>query len=391
MGTTTETKVIDAEIISDVIKDEATEEMKSALCKNANNTLPTYSPEEVKQYTALTKSLNITDINSISNYGSDLQSTMSKYSSTLLDSVKTSKSGEMGTLITGLLSQLGKVDSDDLKEQSAIVKFMRKVPILKNLVSSVEKTMMKYDSIEKNVDEIARKIQATRLVSLRDNKALEVMFENNKQYCFQIEELIKAGEFKLQEVKAKAEEMSENSSQYEPYQIQDANDFANNLDKRIGDMKTLLTVTKQSLMQIRVVQKNNITLADKANSIIGSTIPVWKNQLTLSLALVNQRDNAEAITKVSDATNDILRKNADMLKINSIEVARENERSVISVETLQKTTQDLIDTIREVQQIHREGAMQRIEAERELANLGNQLNANMLEAESHLNLLENKE
>ena len=336
------------------------------------------SEEEKQKYAKLNKSLVVTDINSISNYGSDLQNTMGKYSTDFLTAVRANQSGEIGGLINDLLNELGYIDVDELKEPSLVKKLIRKIPILKNLVTSVDKILNKYDSIAKNVDDIARKITTTRLASLRDNNALQVMFDNNVIYGKQIEDLIVAGKLKLEEVNKTLAHMMENQDQYEPHQIQDVQEFAHNLERRLTDMLTLRYVVKQSLPQIRTVQYNNIAIADKAQSIIATTIPVWKNQLSIAVALNNQKERIEAHRRITDTTNTILRKNAEMLHQNSVDVARENERSVVDIETLRDTTRELIDTIKEVKQIHEEAAAKRKAAEEEIMKIESELDSSMV-------------
>lgn len=340
--------------------------------ESGNVNLACLSEEEKQKYAKLNKSLVVTDINSISNYGSDLQNTMGKYSTDFLTAVRANQSGEIGGLINDLLNELGYIDVDELKEPSLVKKLIRKIPILKNLVTSVDKILNKYDSIAKNVDDIARKITTTRLASLRDNNALQVMFDNNVIYGKQIEDLIVAGKLKLEEVNKTLAHMMENQDQYEPHQIQDVQEFAHNLERRLTDMLTLRYVVKQSLPQIRTVQYNNIAIADKAQSIIATTIPVWKNQLSIAVALNNQKERIEAHRRITDTTNTILRKNAEMLHQNSVDVARENERSVVDIETLRDTTRELIDTIKEVKQIHEEAA------EEEIMKIESELDSSMV-------------
>lgn len=379
-----ETIILDAEVSevnthSDVVK-PSQELMKTVIHKlneKGEVNLAVISAEEKAKYDQLNKSLVVSDINSIANYGSDLQNTMSKYSNDFLTAVRASKTGEVGELVNGLLGELDFIDVDDLKTPSKFKQLIRQIPLLKKMVTSVDKIFKKYDSIAKNVDDISKKISVTRLSSLRDNNALQVMFDNNIVYGKQIEELIIAGKLKLEEVDDNINTMLSNSQDYEAHNIQDAQEFRNNLDRRLNDMITLHYVMKQSLPQIRTVQYNNVAIADKAQSIIATTIPVWKNQLSIAVALYNQKANIEAHRKISDTTNMILKKNAEMLKLNSIDVARENERSVVDVETLKKTTEDLITTVREVKQIHEEGTARRRAAEIEIAKLGKELEANM--------------
>lgn len=386
--TMTESPILDANVIE--LGDKPNVDVKReirVIDDNGNINLSAISEEDKKRYSQLTRNLVVTDINSISNYGSDMQNVMGKYSNDFLTAVRTPQSGEIGALITDLLSELNYIDVDELKEPSALTKVIRKIPIINKLVKNVEKILHKYDSIAENVDTISKKIAVTRLSSLRDNNALQTMFENNVVYGKQIEDLIIAGKIKLDEVNSTLNEMMENQDKYEPHQIQDVQEFAHNLERRLSDMMALRYVIKQSLPQIRTVQYNNIAIADKAQSIIATTIPVWKNQLSIAVALHNQRENIEAHRKITETTNTILKKNAEMLRQNSTDVARENERSVIDIETLRDTTRQLIDTIKEVKQIHEEGAAKRKAAEEEILKIESELDTNMISTSNMLKLL----
>jgi uncharacterized protein YaaN involved in tellurite resistance len=384
----TKTQVKEAEIVMDEVIDlteKKTKEKGELKVINDNGVinLDNISSAEMERYSRLNSSLVVTDINSISNYGADLQNTMGKYSNDFLTAVRGSNGGEIGELINNLLGELNYIDVDELKAPSTFQKFIRNIPILNKLVANVEKMLHKYDSITKNIDSLTQKITATRLASLRDNNALQSMFENNIAYGKQIEDLIIAGKIKSEEVKKQLAEMQANSDQYESHEIQDVMEFQNNLDRRLNDLLMLRYVIKQSLPQIRTVQYNNIAVADKAQTIIATTIPVWKNQLSIAVALHNQQANIEAHRKVTDTTNLILKKNAEMLRQNSSLVAKENERSVVDIETLRTTTQQLIETIREVKEIHEQGALQRKAAEDELVKIETELNTNMIGTSSN--------
>ena len=387
---TVENPVLSAEVIeigSDKPKVDIAREVSQVINEKGEVNLSLLSPKQVERCNSLNKSLVVTDINSISNYGADLQHTMTRYSNDFLKAVRGSQGGEVGELINNLLTELDYVDVDELKEPSAIKKLIRKIPILKSLVGSVEKVLHKYDSIQKNVDTIQKKIEVTRLTAMRDNNALQTMFENNIQYGKQVDELIIAGKLKLQEVNEQLKEMLANPQNYESHEIQDVQEFAHNLERRLSDMMTLRYVVKQSLPQIRTVQYNNIAIADKAQSIIATTIPVWKNQLSIAVALHNQKGNIEAHRRVTETTNTILKKNAEMLRQNSVEVAKENERSVVDIETLRTSTQQLIETIKEVKQIHEEGAAKRREAEAEIMKIESELDNSMTQIQTSMKYL----
>ncbi|QIK58601.1 toxic anion resistance protein [Dysgonomonas sp. HDW5A] len=341
-----------------------------------NINLENLDQNEISRLSELNKSLVVTDVNSVLNYGVDLQSTMEKYSNDFLNSVRTFNSGEVGTHISDLLTELNYIDVDELN-QSGFKAFLSKVPLLKNLVVNVKRIFQKYDTVISNVDKISNKIKAGRINSLKDNTALQTMFDNNVEYIKQIEQLIIAGQLKFQELQVKLAEMEGNPANYKDYEIADLREYIMRLDKRLADMKIIRYVMMQSLAQIRVVQNNNTAIADKAQSIISTTIPVWKNQLTIAVALYRQKANVEMQRKVAETTNTILEKNAELLRQNSIEVARENENTVVSIDTLKKTTQSLISTLDEVKKIHEEGMRNRQVLDKELQTLETELRKNV--------------
>jgi uncharacterized protein YaaN involved in tellurite resistance len=346
------------------------------LDKEGNVDLTNITADEVKKYSEKGKDLNPADVNSILNYGTDVQASMERYSNTFLTSVRTFDSGEVGTLITDLLHELNYIDVDEL-EQNAFVRVLSRIPILRTLVMDTKKMFAKYDLVVNNVDKITNKIKAGRVNSIKDNASLQTMFDSNVDYIHQMEELIIAGQLKYKELNEQLAVMDGNPSAYQDYEIADLRDYVNRLDKRLADLKVVRFIMLQSLAQIRVVQNNNTTIAEKAQSIVSTTIPVWKNQLTIAVALNRQKANVEMQKKISDTTNTILLKNAELLKTNSIDVARENEKTVVSLDTLKRTTQSLIETLTEVKRIHDEGTQNRRTLNTELQTLETELKKNV--------------
>lgn len=346
------------------------------LDKDGNVDLEKITSEETLKYNEIGRSLEPSDVNSILNYGSDAQNSMEKYSNEFLSSVRTYNSGEVGGLINELLTELNYIDVSEL-EQSAFKNFISKIPFLKSLVVDVKKLFQKYDVVVNNIDKITNKIKAGRLNSIKDNSSLQTMFDSNVGYIHQMEELIIAGQMKYNELNIKLAEMEGRPADYQDYEIADLRDFISRLDKRLADMKIVRFIMLQSLAQIRVVQNNNTSIAEKAQSIVSTTIPVWKNQLTIAVALQRQKANVEMQKKISDTTNTILQKNAEMLKQNSIDVAKENEKTVVSLETLKQTTSSLIETLNEVKQIHEAGAQSRRVLDGELKTLETELKKNV--------------
>ncbi|MDT3403425.1 toxic anion resistance protein [Mucilaginibacter terrae] len=340
--------------------------------KEGNVNLTQVTPDDVKKYESVNKDLNPADVNSILNYGVEVQNSMEKYSNQFLTSVRTYNSGEVGLLINDLLTELNYIDVDELN-QSALTRFISGIPFLKKMVFDAKKLFQKYDTVVNNIDKITNKIKAGRVNSIKDNASLQTMFDSNVTYIKQMEELIIAGQIKHQELTEKLAVMDGNPSAYQDYEIADLRDYVNRLDKRLADMKVVRFIMLQSLAQIRVVQSNNTSIAEKAQSIVSTTIPVWKNQLTIAVALNRQKENVEMQKKISDTTNTILQKNAELLKQNSIDVARENEKTVVSLDTLKRTTQSLIETLNEVKQIHDQGTQNRKLLNTELATLETEL------------------
>lgn len=344
--------------------------------KEGNVDLTAIPAQEASKYQNLSQSLESKDVNSILNYGVEVQNSMEKYSNEFLTSVRTYNSGEVGNLITDLLTELNYIDVDELN-QSGFKQFLSKIPFLSKLVFDAKKLFQKYDTVVNNIDKITNKIKGGRLNAIKDNSSLQTMFDSNVEYIKQMEDLIIAGQLKFQELNEKLAQMEMAPANYNDYEIADLRDFIQRLDKRLADLKVVRFIMLQSLAQIRVVQNNNTSIAEKAQSIISTTIPVWKNQLTIAVALQRQKANVEMQKKISDTTNTILQKNAELLKQNSIDVARENEKTVVSIDTLKRTTQSLIETLNEVKRIHDEGTQNRKTLNTELQNLESELKKNV--------------
>ena len=325
-------------------------------------------------YNEIAKVLDEKDLTSIASYGSDLQRAMDTYSSDFLkQSFNSNNSIESAQLISNLLGELHEVNIDDLEAPSALKRFLRKIPGLRRLVVSVEQIKAKYDTIEKNIDGIVQKLETARQISIRDNNNLQKQFENNVDYVEQLGELIIAGKIKSQELEKLIEDMKANSEEYDDYQISDVEEYKNSLDKRLTDLTMLRYAFKQSLTQIRIIQRTNIMNANNTEQQIAMTIPLWKNQLSLAVALYDQKKTLEISSKVADTTNEIFKKNAEMMKTQAIEVAKQNQRTVIDIETLRKTTSDLLATVEGVQKAQLEGAQKRAAAEQELFKLEKQM------------------
>lgn len=347
-----------------------------AIDKNGEVTLTNLSTEQVQKYEVIATSIDESNPNSILNFGADLQKSLASQSDSFLSNVRKSNSGEVGDLINNLLTELNYVDVDELQENK-MKKFLKKIPFMKKMVTQVENLFAKYDKIVSNIDTISHKVNAGIINSAKDNAVLQTIFQGNVQSIHQLEDYIIAGKLKFEQATNDLAEMRANEANYQDYEIADKSDFIARLDRRLADLKVVRLIIMQSLPQIRLVQSNNISIAEKAQTILTTTLPVWKNQLTLAVAMHRQQQHIEVQQKISSTTEEILRKNAERLGQNSRDVARANEQTIVSVDTLRETTASLISTLNEVKQIQQEGALNRVKLDGELQQLETELKNNL--------------
>lgn len=344
--------------------------------RDGNVNLTQMQTEERQKYQSLADSIDETNPGSIVNFGADLQRTLSNQSDSFLGNVRRSNSGEVGELINNLLIELNYVDVEELN-QNKFKSFLSKLPFMKTVMTQIENLFTKYDKIINNIDQIAYKVNAGIITSTKDNAVLQTIFESNVNAIKQIEELVIAGNLRMEKAAAELAAMEAAPQNYQDYEIADKRDFIARLDRRLADLKVVRLIMMQSLPQIRLVQNNNVSIAEKAQTILTTTLPLWKNQLSLAVAMYRQQQSIEIQQKVSATTEEILRKNAERLGQNSINVARANEQTVVSVETLRETTAKLINTLNEVKQIQKQGAEGRRKLDQDLMTLEHELKANV--------------
>jgi uncharacterized protein YaaN involved in tellurite resistance len=344
--------------------------------REGNVNLAQLPSEERQKYEVLADSIDETNPGSIVNFGADLQRTLSNQSDSFLGNVRRSNSGEVGELINNLLVELNYVDVEELN-QNKFKSFLSKLPFMKSVMTQIENLFAKYDKIINNIDQISYKVNAGIITSTKDNAVLQTIFESNITAIKQIEELVIAGNLRMEKASTELAAMEAAPQNYQDYQIADKRDFIARLDRRLADLKVVRLIMMQSLPQIRLVQNNNVSIAEKAQTILTTTLPLWKNQLSLAVAMYRQQQNIEIQQKVSSTTEEILRKNAERLGQNSINVARANEQTVVSIETLRETTSKLINTLNEVKQIQKQGAEGRRKLDQDLMTLEHELKANV--------------
>lgn len=345
--------------------------------RDGNVNLTQLPSEERQKYETLANSIDETNPGSIVNFGSDLQKTLANQSDSFLGNVRRSNSGEVGELINNLLVELNYVDVDELNSSNKVKGFLSRLPFMKKVMTQVENLFAKYDKIVNNIDQISHKVNAGIITSSKDNAVLQTIFDSNINSIKQIEDLVVAGSIRMERAGQELAEMEANVQNYADYQIADKRDFIARLDRRMADLKVVRLIMMQSLPQIRLVQNNNVSIAEKAQTILTTTLPVWKNQLSLAVAMYRQQQNIEIQQKVSSTTEEILRKNAERLGQNSRNVAKANEQTIVSAETLKETTHMLINTLNEVKQIQKQGAENRRKLDQDLQTLEHELKANI--------------
>ena len=333
------------------------------------------SEEEKAQVTAFAKQIDLTNSTAILQYGAGTQKKMADFSETALDNVRSKDLGEVGELLSDVVTELRDFDEEDSKGFLGIFKkSSNKLEALKN----------KYAKAETNVNKICKVLEGHQIQLLKDVAVLDKMYELNLTYFKELTMYILAGKQKLQEVRdTQLKELIEKAQRTgAPEDAQAAKDLdamCNRFEKKIHDLDLTRTVSMQTAPQIRLVQSNDTLMAEKIQSTVVNTIPLWKSQMVLALGVEHSAQAAEAQRRVTDMTNELLKKNAEKLKLATVEVSQESERGIVDIETLKATNENLISTLDEVMRIQQEGRTKRKEAEKEMLKMENQLKQKLLE------------
>ncbi|RSD26987.1 toxic anion resistance protein [Mesobacillus subterraneus] len=313
-------------------------------------------------------------------YGTQAQGKLLSFSHSMLEHVQKKDIGEVGEVISDLMRHLNDMNPDELsvEKPSFLARMFGK------LSGSVQEILSKYQKTGAQIDRISVKLDRSKNVLLSDIGMLEKLYDTNKEYFNALNIYIAAGELKLEELHEKTipqlkKEAEASQDQMKFQEVNDMIQFADRLDKRLYDLKLSREITIQSAPQIRLIQNTNQALVEKIQSSIVTAIPLWKNQVAIALTLIRQRHAVEAQKQVSKTTNELLLKNAEMLKTNTIETAKENERGLVDIETLKKTQENLITTLEETLRIQEEGRTKRRQAEQDLASMENELRLKLLE------------
>ena len=336
------------------------------------------TPDEQTAIDEFNKKIDLTDSTQVLQYGAKAQTKISQFSDSVLDGVKTKKVGEVGNLLADLVAQIKNFDADIAGQKKGLAK------IFYSAKKELDTIIAKYSKIETNVDGIEKNLEGHKLQMLKDIAIFDTMYEKNLEYFKEISLYIIAGERKLEELRNTVlpelvQKAKESGEQLDAQKVQDLENTINRFEKKLYDLKTTRIIAIQMAPQIRLLQNNDAELVEKIQSSITNTIPLWKNQIVLALGINNSKKALEAQKAVTNMTNEMLKKNSEMLKQGSIEIAEESEKAIVDIETLQKTNRDLIETLDKVIEIHENGRIKRAEAEKELQNIEQQLKDKLLE------------
>lgn len=324
----------------------------------------------------LSKTIDPEKPESLTNFGVETQRKLGHYSNELLAKVKAKDSGDAGTAINELLSQINMIKIDEGEKRS----FLSRLPFGKKIEDRSKKLAIQYNSISENVDDVVIKLEKTRQSILKDSTSLEVMFKQAVEYIHEVRAVIAAGKMKIEEIenelipKLQSEVESSNQDELVVQRLSDLIAFKDRLEKKVHDLTLSHTIATQSMPQIRMIQTTNDVLAQKIQNSIVTVIPVWRQQVAIALGLEKQRKALEIQKKVTDTTNEMLLKNSQLLKTNVVNAAKENERGIVDVETLKKVNRDMVETLDAVVKISEEGSRKRLEAVKELAAVQEELN-----------------
>ena len=337
---------------------------------------PALTPAEQQMVNEFAAKIDIENTNQILQYGAGTQKKMADFSDTALENVQMQDLGEIGDLITNVVGELRDFDAQD--DGGRFFGFFKKQS------SKIENLKNKYDKAEVSIEKITDSLQQHQVRLLKDSAMLDKMYEQNLNYFKELTMYILAGKKKLEETrngklaalknKAMMSELPEDAQA-----ARDLDEKCNRFEKKLHDLELTRTIAMQTAPQIRLIQNNDTVMVEKIQTTIVNTIPLWKSQMVLALGIAHSAEAAQAQRQVTDITNELLRKNAEMLHTATVETAKESERGIVDLETLQKTNADLIQTLDDVMRIQMEGRQKRQAAESEMRRMEDELKRKLLE------------
>ena len=379
---------MDEEIKLEVVSNVDTKEIETALetTKKVDEAVVEKSlnydvltDEEKKAIDTFLEKVDVKNTAQILQFGASAQNNISKFSDTVLKDVRTKSTGEVGSLLSNLVGEIKEFDSDIPTEEKKGI-----LGIFNTAKKQMEKLLAKYNKVENNISTIENQLENHKLQMMKDIAIFDTMYEQNLQYFKELSLYIIAGEKKLEELKnvtlPELQKVAEETKEQADAQaVNDMIATINRFEKRIYDLKTTRIISIQMAPQIRLIQNNDSELVEKIQSSLINTIPLWKNQIVIALGITNAKNALGAQKQVNEMTNEMLKKNSELLKQGTIDIAEQSEKAVVDVETLQKTNKDIIDTLDKVLEINENGKVKRQEAEQQLEQIEGELKDKLLE------------
>jgi uncharacterized protein YaaN involved in tellurite resistance len=376
-------KKIEEKEVNDIIANDANSVTNEKIEESLNYDL--LSDAEKAAVDEFNQKIDVTDATQVLQYGAGAQAKISEFSDEVLDGVKTKNAGEVGELLSSLVAEIKSFDHDVAGSKKSGL-----AALFTNAKKQFDKVVAKYKKIDTNIDTIEKKLENQKLILLKDITLFDTMYDKNLEYFKELSLYIIAGERKLKELREVVlpelvKKAQESGEQLDAQKVSDMENTINRFEKKIYDLKTTRIISIQMAPQIRLLQNNDAELVEKIQSSITNTIPLWKNQIVLALGINNAKRALEQQQAVSNLTNDMLKKNSEILKQGSIEIAEESERAIVDIETLQKTNKDLIDTLDTVIKIHEDGRAKRQASEKVLEGIEKELKQKMVEIKMPIN------
>ncbi len=361
-------------------------EEKSDILSEPNSLHSELSPSEKQKVGEITKSINLNDSQSIIQYGVGVQTKISEFSDNVLQEIQSKDAGQSGEILNNLMLKIKEMDIGSLSTEES---FLAKVPIISGFVSSTKKFISRYEKVSFQIEKIIDELHSARTNLLKDIQLLESLYNKNFEYYKELYLYIIAGEQKLKELSETTipgfkEKAEKSKDPLDAQKYQDLMQMMNRFEKKIYDLKLSKTLSFQMAPQIRLIQNNNQILIEKIQTSILNTIPLWKNHIVIAIGLVRQKKALDAQKEITNATNEMLTKNSELLKMGSLEIAKESERGIVDIETLKKINDDLIQTIDETLKIQMEGKQKRLSAETELNKIEVDLKQRLIDAKKQI-------
>lgn len=342
----------------------------------------TFTAEERKRIDEIKESIDFMDTQNAVQYGVGAQRKLTEFTDSILTTVKSKDGGEVGNLLSDLAIEIKSLDAEKLAGEG----LLEKVPFLKNAVHSLKKLKERYTKAEVQIDRIEAALEKARMEMLKDIGVFDIMYQENLNCFKELEIYIQAGRERVEEIKrdtipALQAEAAASGKPMDAQLVRDFQDTVDRFEKKLYDLELSRTISIQSAPQIKLIQNNDRVLVDKIQTAILNTIPIWKSQFVIAMGLTNQKRVLEMQQEITETTNEMLVKNSELLKTNTLETAKESNRGIVDIETLTKVNENLLSTIEETIQIQKEGRQKRQAAEAELLRIETELKNKLMEVQ----------